>query len=145
MSLDWPAVLLDPDVFTLLPAGRMPSPPLKRACRRYIIAMGNLNKQVVAYNTEVQLRRLQTALTNEELRALMQQCMVTPFVSVPVNTLSPMVPQLVTLHRAFQCAHVLKDTLDSWDAPPLTAEETSPNPGQPAPAAPFSLFLASIV
>lgn len=145
MSLEWPTVLLDPQAMMLLPPGRVPSPALKRACRRYIIAMGNLNKQVVAYNTEVQLRRLQTALTHEELRALMQQCTVSPFVSVPVNTMSPMMPQLVTLHRAFLCAHVLKDTLESWDAPPLVEEESLPNTSEPVPGAPFSFFSASIV
>jgi hypothetical protein len=148
MSLEWPAVVLEDDVLSSLPPSRMSSSALKRACRRYVVAMSNVNKQVVAYNTDVHLHRLQTALTHEELRAMMQQyqCMLAPFVSVPVNTLSPVMPQLITLHRAFQCAHVLKDTLESWDAPPLAAtNETWPNPGPPPSGAPFSLFSASIV
>jgi len=138
MSIDWPTVTLDPQALSHLPSTRTPSPALRRACKRYVIAMHNLNKQLVALNMDVLLRQLQTASSHEEVRAVMTQCELVPFASVPVNTLSSTMPTLITLHRAFQCLHVLKDTLDSWDN--WAADTSSATNGQPASTPSFSFF-----
>lgn len=123
MSIEWPHVTLDPQALSSLPPTHTPSMTLKRACKRYVIAMHNLNKQLVALNMDVLLRQLQAASSHEELRAVMAQCELVPFASAPVYTLAPMMPTLTILHRAFQCLHVLKDTLDNWvpEPEPLNA------------------------
>lgn len=127
MSLEWPDVTLDQRALAALPASHTPSPLLRRACKRYIMALHNLNKQLVAYNMDVLLRQLQSVSSHEELRDIMGQCELVPFASVPVPSLSGTLPALITLHRAFQCLRLLKDTLNSWvpgsdeDAQPASA------------------------
>lgn len=142
MSIAWPDVNLCPDCMHSLPRHRTPSPALRRACRRYIIAMGNLNKQIAAYNTEVLLRQLQSASTHGELRALLHHCLSSPFVPVPLPALAPALPQLTALHRAYQCLAILKDTLDNWQPPP-PPQHAPPTPDTPPPA--FSYFSTTIV
>ena len=142
MSIAWPEVNVAPDCLHALPRHRTPSSSLRRACRRYIIAMGNLNRQVAAYNTEVLLRQLQGVTSHGELRALLHQCIAVPFVPVPLPALTPAVPHLTALHRAYHCLTVLKDTLDNWQPPPHAAPPPSTtDPVQVSPPQPaFSYF-----
>lgn len=150
MSIAWPEVNVAPECLHLLPRHRTPSAALRRACRRYVIAMGNLNKQVAAYNTEVLLRQLQSASTHGELRALLHHCLSSPFVPVPLPALAPALPHLTALHRAYHCLAVLKDTLDNWQQPPNSAAPPPPAPAaqeeqeDDAPAT-FSYFSATMV
>lgn len=115
MSLHWPELQLQPHVFMSLPPHQMPSPSLKRACKRYVTAMNQLNKQICDLNADALEQEMMQCRTHSELRDLVLQTKRVPFVSMNVHTLSSQLPRLLVLERAAQCVSLLRDVLDEWE------------------------------
>lgn len=155
MSIQWPYTHVNPHVFASLSPHQPPSPALKRAAKRYVIAMNELNKQICDYNAEALQCQLAGCRTHIEMRQLLLQSAQVPFVAVNINTVAAHTPRLVVLDRAAQCVNLLREVLDEWEGDaalaPATASATASATAAPAPsnaadeppaAATFSVFSA---
>lgn len=140
MSIQWPELQLQPQVLAALPPHHRASPTLKRACKRYIIAMNELNKQVCDYNTEGLEEQMTQCRTHAEVRQLLLKTACVPFVSVSVQTLLTQLPRLVILDRAAQCVNLLREVLDEWETGGGD-RSSGAQPGESSQVAPnFSIF-----
>lgn len=159
MSIQWPYTHVHPHVLASLSPHQLPSPALKRAAKRYVIAMNELNKQICDYNAEALQRQLAGCRTHVEMRQLLLQSAQVPFVAVNMNTVAAHMPRLVVLDRAAQCVNLLREVLDEWEGDAALARGTATAPATatatataaPAPsnaadealgAATFSMFSA---
>lgn len=141
MSIQWPQTVVSHNVLAYLPPHQTPSPPLKRACKRYVTAMNELNKQICDYNAEALQRQLSVCRTLAEMRQLLLQVMQVPFASVNVHTVSAHMPRLIVLDRAAQCVNLLREVLDEWEMDGTSAASASdgdPNTAAAATEIPIS-------
>lgn len=114
MSIQWPQTVVSPHVLQYLPAHQTPSYSLKRAAKRYVTAMNELNKQICDYNAQVLQRQLSTCGTHAEMSQLLVQAAQVPFASVSIQTVNLQMPRLIVLDRAAQCVNLLREVLDEW-------------------------------
>lgn len=147
MSIQWPNTHVQRHVLGALPPHHPPSASLKRAGKRYITAMTELNKQICDYNAEALQRQLNNCRSNVEMQQVLLQVVQVPFVAVNIHTLSAHVPRLLMLDRAAQCVSVLREVLDEWEndsaaVPDLSAQPTTGTSGEDAAPASFSVFSA---